>query len=587
MSGPEFIPTPEQNAVIGHDGVAFIHACPGAGKTRVMVERASRVFQDMPPGRGVAFLSFTKAAVSELDLRLRHRSVLPVPLFPSFIGTFDSFVWQFFIAPFGAMNTDVKPHLIPDIGKLAVTPYDGAQLVPLSCFDRSSGTMDLTAAKRAGFNTAVKKAYQIKQYETAAVTLSSRLRKQGYLGFDDARVLALMRQRDPDLSPRLARALTGRFREVIVDEAQDCNPDDLHIIAWLRDAGLPVKVICDPYQSIYEFRGGVTEELFTFRDEFEEAERKQLSGNFRSTPNICKAIVCLRPSEGGTKPDQALGKNMDLPYPVHVLSYKDRAVPASIGAHFSALVHDHGVDISACPIVAATRATAANAVGKRVASGGNAMTIRLAEAAMNFHFAPRYNQMKVAMESVHRIILELEGALSDSSYHQHVKEQEIDPLSWRSGAISLLRNLKFDRDRFADARAWHDHAKTLLEQYVSSKAAATIGRKLKWNAAIEPILAASYSGDVSAQTIHSVKGMEFPAVCVVTTTKTLGAILDYLEGGTSTNKEEEARELYVAASRAQKLLVFAVPENLSDRFATHLRSHGADVTVSPLASGAV
>ena len=201
---------------------------------------------------------------------------------------------------------------------------------------------------------------------------------------------------------------------------------------------------------------------------------------------------------------------------------------------------------------------------------------------MNFHFAPRYNQMKAAMESVHRIILELEGTLSGTSYHQHVKEQEIDPISWRSGAISLLRNLKFDPGRFVDARAWHDHAKMLLEQYVSSEAAAMISRKLKWNAAIEPILAASYSGDIAAQTIHSVKGMEFPAVCVVTTAKTLGGILDYLENSAPADKAEEARELYVAASRAQKLLVIAVPANLADRFATRIRGHGAEVTVRSL-----
>ena len=582
MSAVEFVPTPEQEAVIRYDGVAFIHACPGAGKTRVMVERASHVFQDMPPGRGVAFLSFTKSAISELDIRLRHRAVLPVPLYPSFIGTFDSFVWQFFIAPFGASDTSVKPQLIPDIEQLPVRPYDGAQSVPLSCFDRSSGAMDHAAAKRAGFNSAAKKDYQVRQYEAAAVTLSSRLRERGQLGFEDARTLALQRQADPTLSPRLARALTGRFREVIVDEAQDCNPDDLHIIAWLRDAGLPVKIICDPYQSIYEFRGGVTEELFTFRERFAEAERMQLSGNFRSTPNICKAIACLRPSEGGTQPDQALGENMDLPYAVLVLSYPGRAVPASIGTHFAALVHDHGEDITSCPVIAATRASAANAVGKPVSNGGNAMSVRLAGAAMNFHFAPRYNQIKAAIESVHRIILELEGTLSGFSYHQHIKEQVIDPLSWRPSAISILRNLKFDPDRFADARAWHDHAKTLLEKYVSANAAGTISRKLKWNVAIEPILAVSYSSDVAAQTIHSVKGMEFPAVCVVTTTRTLGAILDYLENGEPADKAEEARELYVAASRAEKLLVFAVPENLADRFASHIRGHGADVTVSPL-----
>jgi DNA helicase-2/ATP-dependent DNA helicase PcrA len=123
MSAVEFVPTPEQEAVIRHDGAAFIHACPGAGKTRVMVERASRVFQDMLPGRGVAFLSCTKAAISELDVRLRRRAVLPVPVYPSFIGTFNSFVWQFSIAPFAAIDTDAKPQLIPDIEQLPVTPY--------------------------------------------------------------------------------------------------------------------------------------------------------------------------------------------------------------------------------------------------------------------------------------------------------------------------------------------------------------------------------------------------------------------------------------------------------------------------------
>lgn len=80
MSCSGFTPTPEQEAVINCDGAAFINACPGAGKTRVMVERAAGVFESMPPGRGVAFLSFTKAAISELEERLRQRVVLPIPI---------------------------------------------------------------------------------------------------------------------------------------------------------------------------------------------------------------------------------------------------------------------------------------------------------------------------------------------------------------------------------------------------------------------------------------------------------------------------------------------------------------------------
>ena len=205
-----------------------------------------------------------------------------------------------------------------------------------------------------------------------------------------------------------------------------------------------MKIICDPYQSIYQFRGGVTDELFAFRDQFDERDRQKLSGNFRSTQTICKAISKLRPPSGGAQPDEALGGYKDLPHAVHVLSYQGRAVPSSIGVRFSELVRAHGEDISACPVVAATRASGAAAVGKPAGGGGGATTLRLAEAMMNFHFAPRFNQMKAAMEAVHRVLLEMQGALSACSYHQYLQEHEIQPLSWRPQVISILRDLKFD-----------------------------------------------------------------------------------------------------------------------------------------------
>jgi hypothetical protein len=198
---------------------------------------------------------------------------------------------------------------------------------------------------------------------------------------------------------------------------------------------------------------------------------------------------------------------------------------------------------------------------------------------MNFYFAPRFNQMKAAMEAVHKILLEMQGALSACTYHQYLQEQEIEPLSWRPQIISILRDLKFDPGRFTDARAWHDHAKTLLARHVTLEPGATIGQKLRWNAGIEPMLSASSTGEAAAHTIHSVKGMEFPAVCVVTTAKTLGGILDFLKNGSPAETAEDARELYVAASRAEKLLVFAVPGTQADRFCSHLGGHGADVTL--------
>lgn len=95
MNGERFAPTDEQARVIAHTGSAFIAACPGAGKTRVIVEHARQLLVGRPMGRGIAFLSFTTGAVSELEDRLRREGLIETPAFPHFLGTFDAFLWQF------------------------------------------------------------------------------------------------------------------------------------------------------------------------------------------------------------------------------------------------------------------------------------------------------------------------------------------------------------------------------------------------------------------------------------------------------------------------------------------------------------
>ncbi len=114
MIARPFTPTGEQARVIDHTGPAFVAACPGSGKTRVLVERARRLLANRSSGRGIAFLSFTIAAVSELEERLRREGLLETPAFPHFIGTFDAFLWQFLIAPFGVSGCAMRPERVND-----------------------------------------------------------------------------------------------------------------------------------------------------------------------------------------------------------------------------------------------------------------------------------------------------------------------------------------------------------------------------------------------------------------------------------------------------------------------------------------
>ena len=80
----------------------------------------------------IAFLSFTIAAVSELEGRLRREGLLKTPAFPHFIGTFDGFLWQFLIAPFGVPGCATRPRLIPDKEHRQIQPYATAQSLPLA-----------------------------------------------------------------------------------------------------------------------------------------------------------------------------------------------------------------------------------------------------------------------------------------------------------------------------------------------------------------------------------------------------------------------------------------------------------------------
>jgi len=108
----------------------------------------------------------------------------------------------------------------------------------------------------------------------------------------------------------------------------------------------------------------------------------------------------------------------------------------------------------------------------------------------------------------------------------------------------------------------------------------SINQRLRSNKDLPKALAKSPPTGHSARTIHSVKGMEFPAVCVVLSTKTAKGILEYLSGSGGADSEEEARKIYVGASRAQRLLAIATPKSQATRLVELLQSTGADVLLS-------
>jgi superfamily I DNA/RNA helicase len=61
-------------------------------------------------------------------------------------------------------------------------------------------------------------------------------------------------------------------------------------------------------------------------------------------------------------------------------------------------------------------------------------------------------------------------------------------------------------------------------------------------------LATPSRSGLSARTIHSVKGMEFPAVCLVLSTQIAKGVIDHLvDRGGSGGAQENMRKIYAAA----------------------------------------
>jgi DNA helicase-2/ATP-dependent DNA helicase PcrA len=86
--------------------------------------------------------------------------------------------------------------------------------------------------------------------------------------------------------PTLLAELREQYREILVDEYQDTNAAQDHLLALLAGEGQRLTVVGDDDQSIYRFRGATVRNIRTFPERFPEARVIQLAHNFRSPEPI-------------------------------------------------------------------------------------------------------------------------------------------------------------------------------------------------------------------------------------------------------------------------------------------------------------
>lgn len=305
--------TDEQLAYLGAplDEHCYLKACPGSGKTEVvaaMVSKTVREWSRFPSG--IAVLTFSNSATDELRSRVHRYLGEPIG-FPHLISTFDSFVLTRLVGKIASQLTgyrgsdgDFRIRILEKTANIFLTRRTVGDRRISAC----KYNYDL-AAKRFIFSTGERlldnklNAADIDQATREVLASAKReLWKAGFATYGDIDILALMALRDARYKPYFTR-VAARFPVMIVDECQDLSAEQLRIVEYLHGLGVTFHFVGDLHQSIYGFRksnpANVTDliERLKFRP-------YALTANWRSSQaivDVCSNILGVERIEGNPK----------------------------------------------------------------------------------------------------------------------------------------------------------------------------------------------------------------------------------------------------------------------------------------------
>lgn len=283
---------PSQRRAVTTDAQPLaIIAGAGSGKTRVLTRRiAHRCATGTADARHVLALTFTRKAAAELDARLRAFGLRDLPA----AGTFHAVAYAQLRTRWAATGMaaptllDRKGRVLGRIlgGTTRFTTVDLAAEIEWAKSRRVSPDRYPVAAAQADRRLPVEPdriAEWYRRYEADK-------RKRGLVDFDDL----LGQCADAILTdPSFAAAQRWRFRHLFVDEYQDVNPLQEHLLrAWLGDRP-DLAVVGDPNQAIYSWNGADPSFLVDFARHHPGAEVVHLEHSYRSTPQILHTAAAV------------------------------------------------------------------------------------------------------------------------------------------------------------------------------------------------------------------------------------------------------------------------------------------------------
>lgn len=290
----------QRQAVDTLDGPLLILAGAGSGKTRALTYRIANLVDHGVSPWNILSLTFTNKAAREM--RERTEALLGGSVKDMWVATFHSCCTRILRSDIDKLGRD-RNFVIYD---------DDDQTSLIAAIMKRLGVNDKDITKRQikehiseakNKSTEPEKFLMDNPYLDESVLKVFReyqrsLKEYNALDFDDllGKTLELFQS-----CPEVLQKYRSKFRYILVDEYQDTNVMQYHIVELLAREHGNICVVGDDDQSIYGWRGADIRNILDFEKDFPGAKVIRLEQNYRSTSNILDAANAVIENNQGRK----------------------------------------------------------------------------------------------------------------------------------------------------------------------------------------------------------------------------------------------------------------------------------------------
>jgi DNA helicase II / ATP-dependent DNA helicase PcrA len=559
-----------QRAAVSFAGNVVVNACPGSGKTTLVVGKViHELSRNDDTARAVLCLTFTRAAVRSIKDKLR--SAIGDPDIPGcIVATIHGFVLRQIFRPYSHLAG--FPYGLRLLGPTS-PEYEN---VAVAAFPNRPRVVDkLRYVRRAVDGSAI----TTELHPDRVHKFWALLEEAGFIDFPSLLYYGAKLLIEYDW---IAVALSARYRTIIVDEYQDTGDVALAILEQLRTPGTSTFLLVgDPRQRIYSFAGVSTESLKSFADSL-CAERLGLTGSYRCGAAICRDGSSLLPkmppfhSNRDVEHDDSITELLVAPSTYDAIEkyFLSRLVEFSIQLKDAAILSSGSAVL--VELGKSLRQAGVPVTGGPTRPYPESFLSQFAEALAAFARRPISRNWRIMEDG----FFQLFGEVEDESVVEQFPGEVGASLNFASSTALMLGytrvvdildliiadllkladivespGLRFVRDEWSELRpqllALYDVGTVLAEQIDSTFS-------------------------ITLSTIHGAKGLEYRAIALV---QFNNGVLPHAKSHTVAAESEDLRKVFVAATRAMDYVLYVSDRedvrNKTSRFASRLLANRA------------